>query len=164
MTNVVLKVLRINSSKRTLWKFYFVDCCTIAGFIQRDTIVYPRFKANSKPKIWNSLPDKLWSILPSSKSTESNYLQLGVPQFSQMLEMSLNIHLNPSHACLLQGNFKGNPCILLAAKKIMGVFNQFMSYVFITDSGGHETMPWKDVSVCKVCVYCMYPKRCHGVY
>ena len=146
--------MKVYYSKVTLWKLYCVDGHTIAGyFFQLDTIVYPRSKA--KPTYLTQLPGKVWSLLSGSKSTERKPPQVDVLQCSIMLEMSLSIHLQPTHDILLQGSFRKNYNIALVANRIIDLFNLFMSRtVYSTYLYMHTVkqrrVRWQDPSVKKV--------------
>ena len=161
MTNVILKVLRINSSKGTLWNFCCIDCCTIAGyFFQRDTIVYPSSRA--KPNfLTRRLPKKILSYLPWSKSAEREHPQVDVLQCSLMLETSLNVHLQSFQDILLKGDLNVHVVysISVSAKRIVDLFILFMSrnvYVTNTFSLGPRLEAWQTPSVSKVCVCMQY--------
>ena len=132
---------------------YWIVFHTIAGvFHQFDTIVYPRTKPSQT--YISQFAGKLKSLLPGaeSKSNEREHPQFTVPRCSQMLGMSLNIHLEPYKEVFLQGDFKEKHSILETASSIVDVFNLFISRcVFTTKRYQHRVVvPWQDDSVSKV--------------
>ena len=127
---------------------------TVAGeFIQYDTIVYPRCKARSS----HSIQSYFTGIISTSQSKEKEHSQFTVSNCSNMLEMSLDIHLQPFRNILLQGNFSGNYCISEVANEIICLFKMFMSRVAFS-TYKEKVVPWRDNSVNQVrrCKFLFY--------